>query len=294
MTAQPTGGTWCLPMKNTAASTLWQAERLSCPTLADTCLISPRRPHEWPSFMEFLEAPSCGGAIICTDGSGECLPIKEWAPHTVEVQIVGGPHGAAAGRNAGLGIASVRGFKWAWLIDSDCAPRRQKDVHGNSTLEALISAWKPGCAAVQGKIMTRDADSLANKMNLFRPPFDSCGPQTVVTANVLIHIPTAISINGFDESFPGAAAEDTDFGYRLRQCGHSISMAEDSVVLHDDFDIDSMLPRLRGYGAGMRRFARKHGIEAALVPDCGSHPWMSLPHGFELVASYLQGWNDAA
>jgi Glycosyl transferase family group 2 len=292
-------GAWSLPGWVVASRETTLVE-VPAPLLDRTVVVIPRHGQSEGNVVLDDLAACCSGLVVCTDGPGEKLPIDRFWPHAVEVSLPAGPYGAAHARNVAMGVAALRRAEWAWLIDFDCAPASFTKAGATPCLQELLDAWEPGCAAVQGGVVVNGSceagergqvADLVNTIRLFSPPQDEKGPQAIVTANALVHVPTAVRIGGFDSHFPDAGGEDIDFGVRIRQAGYPIAWAPKAVVYHDAMSYEDILSRMVRYGRGMARFAHKHHATEALTRMLGSNPWHPYGDLGELMfSSYLAGW----
>ena len=302
-TIEPTPSGWSLPSRVVAPTHALDIT-VTPPSRGNTVAVMPHatdRCHG-PELAEL--ADSCMGLVVATNGDRCDTGTEALWPHAVEVASRH-PTSAAHARNVGLAMASWRGAEWAWLVDDDCTPRRAAVPGARPTLDELAAAWRPGQVAVQGRVTldrwemddpaTRRMADLATTVGLFVPPSDDLGFQAIVTANVLVHLATVRAVGGFDAGFDGAGGEDIDLGVRLRRAGGLIGDAPLARVIHDRIDHMGFRGRALRYGAGMRRFAEKHGCVDELTPRPEGHPWLAFgEYGKQMATEYASGWWQGA
>jgi GT2 family glycosyltransferase len=161
--------------------------------------------------------------------------------------------GPAAARNAG-----AREAAGAWLLftDSDCVP--------TATFVTGYAGSLDGSIGYAGNVTPCGADALSRyyeSQEILVPRYvGNASPQYLVTANALVWRGAFIGIGGFDESFPLAAGEDIDLGFRLSEVGR-LAYAPKSVVKHDFSDgFAGFVRRFFRYGRGNRLVAHRYRI----------------------------------
>lgn len=201
--------------------------------------------------------------IIVVDDGSEC-PLQTAPDLSTPVLILRHSQnkGAAAARNTGL--SAVKG-DWVYFTDCGC-------THPKGLINAFaqIRSESGSCvSAIVGPVKATENGRLSEyytHQGILNPPVSvrECGSvevETIVTANALVSSACAKHLGGFDETFPSAGGEDTDFGIRLRTVGHIVG-CEEGMIFHEfqecleDFDA-----RMRRYGRGMRLVAEKLGFD---------------------------------
>lgn len=131
-----------------------------------------------------------------------------------------GPHtGPAANRNSGANQAK---YNWIVFVDDDCLPDA-------SFLKAYLKAIEthPEVQVFEGKIY---ADRAQNRFDE-ESPINLKGGK-LLSCNFCIHKTVFQALNGFDQSFPYAAMEDTDFNIRVKHAGYKIVFVSEAAVCH--------------------------------------------------------------
>lgn len=166
--------------------------------------------------------------VVVDDGSTDQTPVmlresqqKRALPLQVLSPVAPGS-GPAAARNAGWRAA--RGAVIAFT-DDDCRPTEEWLERG---LEAFVDGSP---RVVQGRV-EKDPEL----MHLLGPfahwiEVHDAG-QGFPTANIFYTRELLERIGGFDETFPRAAGEDTDLGWRAVEAGAVVSFAADALVYH--------------------------------------------------------------
>lgn len=200
--------------------------------------------------------------IVVDDGGGRpAASVVEAAatrglPVVLERQENAGP---AAARNRGARRATGDVILF---IDDDCVPTetlvaehaRAHRQRGLATIGRVD--WHPD-------VPMTPLLRFATERFLFR--FDVIGVaddapfNTFYTANSAVDRQTAQAVGLFDEDFPRAAWEDTEFAYRLRRAGVRFLYVRSAVVLHlRGFDLAGFLRRERAAGHEAVRLWTKH------------------------------------
>ena len=145
------------------------------------------------------------------------------------------------------GPAKARNLGWhaarAPLVaftDDDCRPTP-------GWLEAFLAAAEaePG-VVLQGKVL-KDPEQM-DALNPFAHTYEvHCYDTGFATANMLYPRALLERLGGFDESFPRAAGEDTDLGWRALGAGARIAFCEEALVHHGIVPVGA-IPRLRQAG----------------------------------------------
>ena len=134
---------------------------------------------------------------------------------------------AAAARNFGIEASSSDIIAFT---DSDCIPEPD-------WLERLEHAHASGAEVVGGGVSLAGANFWAQSDNVSMfHDFISEHPPGVrfllPTLNLSVRRSVIARIGLMDESFPGAAAEDTDWTIRMRQAGYSLQFEPSAIVRH--------------------------------------------------------------
>jgi len=137
------------------------------------------------------------------------------------------PISPAAARNRGAAVATG---DLLLFIDADC-------LLAPDAVKQLISAVAAGYGAVVGAVVPETAQYwvLCNNLMAF-PEFltlDQPGERACLPSFCLL-IPRAVweHVGVFDERFPGAAGEDLDLSFRLRQLGYRLGFTPAAAVRH--------------------------------------------------------------
>lgn len=168
-----------------------------------------------------------------TDGSVD--QIKQAMP-SVELLQTGANLGFGGGCNAGMRHAFSRGADYVWLINSDATA----DPHALSALVRKADQ-NSGLGSVGSVVYEADATDRIQLWGGGRVQLWSGqsthrrwpGPLDFISgASVLLRREAMAEVGFFDESTFFMYWEDTDLGFRLRQAGWQLAVAEDSRVWH--------------------------------------------------------------
>jgi len=167
--------------------------------------------------------------------------------------------GPAAGRNAAWRAASAPVIAF---IDDDCTPSTGWLAAGLSGLDR---------ADVVVGAVTRHPDQ-AHRTSRFARELIVGRDQVrwYATANIFYRRRDLEELDGFDESYPGAAGEDTDLGFRAEAHGLRTGFEPDAIVFHDVT------------AAGPREAVKDQARWSALALVFASHPEQraqTLHHG---------------
>lgn len=224
-----------------------------------------RRPRHLSACLESLTALEYPRTdfevIVVDDGGGIPAAIIEQARATINVRVVTQEHrGPATARNRG--VAAATGACIAFT-DDDCTVDRGWLRALERALEARPDAFVGGVTVVSGGGSVYDVAS-QNVLDFLYEYFESIPAPTTLrffaTNNVACRRDLLLSLGGFDETFPRAAAEDRDLCERWHEAGRPFHYEEQARVTHH---LDSSLSRyvrqhLRyGQGANYLRSARR-------------------------------------
>jgi GT2 family glycosyltransferase len=156
--------------------------------------------------------------IVTDDGSLNTVErtLREKFPWAAWMS--GPKRGPAANRNHGA--AKALG-EWLVFVDDDCVPER-------TFLASYARAAAVGnCAVLEGMTLplgNRGAADMECPINELGGRLWSC--------NFAIKRPLFLKLGGFDENFPGPAAEDIDMQTRLSKAGHKAVFVWEARVRH--------------------------------------------------------------
>jgi GT2 family glycosyltransferase len=171
-----------------------------------------------------------------TDGSVE--QIKQAMP-ALELLQTGANLGFGGGCNAGIKLALARGADYVWLINSDATV----DPGALSAL-VRVAEKNPALGAVGSVLYDADQhDQIqlwgGGTVNLWLGRSQhrtSPGPLDFISgASALLRRTALEEVGLFDQATFFMYWEDTDLGFRLRQAGWQLAVADDSRVWHKQF-----------------------------------------------------------
>ncbi|MEW5989269.1 MAG: glycosyltransferase [Chloroflexota bacterium] len=147
-------------------------------------------------------------------------------PH-VQFIDTGAPVCAAAARNLGVSRA---GGEFFVFTDADCIPNPD-------WLRLLHQRLEAGERVVGGSVELKGSNYWAQSDNvsMFHDfvPESRPGPRPFLPSlNLGLHRSVVEHVGGMDESFPGAAAEDTDWTIRMRRAGYQLYFEPAAKVQH--------------------------------------------------------------
>lgn len=168
-----------------------------------------------------------------TDGSVDQIKL---AMPSVELLQTGANLGFGGGCNVGMRHAFSRGADYVWLINSDATA----DPHALSAL-VRVAEKTPALGAVGSVLYEADQQDRIQLWGGGRVQLWS-GQSThrrlpgrldfISGASVLLRREAMAEVGFFDESTFFMYWEDTDLGFRLRQAGWQLAVAEDSRAWH--------------------------------------------------------------
>lgn len=196
-----------------------------------------------------------------TDGSVD--QIKKAMP-ALELLQTGVNLGFGGGCNAGIKLALARGADYVWLINSDATV-------DSGALSALVrvAEQNPALGAVGSVLYEADQHDRiqlwgGGTVNLWLGRSRhriSPGPLDFISgASVLLRRTALEKVGLFDQAKFFMYWEDTDLGFRLRQAGWPLAVADDSRVWHkQSASLGKRSPALDEYFTQSAvRFFRRH------------------------------------
>jgi cellulose synthase/poly-beta-1,6-N-acetylglucosamine synthase-like glycosyltransferase len=238
----------------------WMPERLS------VVVPTYNRPDLLARVLAGLEAqtwPRDRFEVIVVDDGG----AQPAAPVVAAAAARGLPVVCERQENAGPAAARNRGTRRAAgdvvvYLDDDCVPEaRLLEEHARGhTRRGLATngriAWHP--EVPQTALIRCVTERFLFNFDLIGAAEDAPF-NTFYTANAAVDRAAALAAGLFDEEFPRAAWEDTEFAYRLRQAGVRFVYRAGALVYHlRDFDLAGFLRRQRAAGYEAVRVCRKH------------------------------------
>lgn len=186
--------------------------------------------------LQLQDYPSFNLLVVdnaSTDGSVDQIKL---AMPSVELLQTGANLGFGGGCNVGMRHAFSRGADYVWLINSDATA----DPHALSAL-VRVAEKTPALGAVGSVLYEADQQDRIQLWGGGRVQLWS-GQSThrrlpgrldfISGASVLLRREAMAEVGFFDESTFFMYWEDTDLGFRLRQAGWQLAVAEDSRAWH--------------------------------------------------------------
>ena len=145
----------------------------------------------------------------------------------VRLVSTGAPASPAHNRN--LGARRARGDIICYT-DADCMARPD-------WIARMVARHAAGAQVVGGGVAVERGDywRLCDNLVAFTPFLATAAPGPrpyLPSLNFSIRRQLLLDLGGFDERFPFAAGEDTDFSFRLRRAGHTLWFEPGAAVLH--------------------------------------------------------------
>jgi len=184
--------------------------------------------------------------IVSDDGkNSEAKQLIE-QNHSWVKWVEGPKRGPAANRNNGAKYAQG---EWLIFLDDDVLPN-------NTLLKSYINAVKSNFGSIVFEGSTR-ADRERKRLDEESPVNESGG--CLWSCNFMIEKDFFLTkLNGFDEGFPYAAAEDTDLNIRIRKLTKVLFLKE-AVVIHPWRRIKPF-SRIKKHIASIKYLNNKHGL----------------------------------
>lgn len=219
-----------------------------------------------------------------TDGSPQYILSDQ---PDVDLVQTGANLGFGGGCNVGMRKALAQGVDYVWLINSDTT------VDARALSEMVAVAEEDACVGAVGSVLY-EADRIdqvqlwgGGKVRLWtghsRHQKQPAELDFISGASLLLRRQAIESVGLFDEQLFFMYWEDTDLGFRLRQAGWRLAVAEKSHVWHKEsasLGKRSLLLDEYFTRSGVR-FLRRHA----------PHPWFSVPImvGLMLLKRCLRG-----
>ena len=183
-----------------------------------------------PSLRRLLDALAAesglgAAAVILVDdrrarrGRPPSGPLEELIPAALRARtriVASGGRGPAAARNVGWHVATA---PWIVFLDDDVVP----EAGWGDALARDLATAAPTTAAIQASIAVppppdgrRPTDWERNVARLANA--------TWITADLAVRRDVLDAVDGFDERFPRAYREDTDFQLRAMAAGHEFEL----------------------------------------------------------------------
>jgi glycosyltransferase involved in cell wall biosynthesis len=223
------------------------------------------RPAQLRSCLETLAAQEPAGIfeiVVVDDGSPDPAAIEAATVSIPTATVVRlGGRGPAAARNAGVAAARA---PIVCFTDDDCEP-------SPSWARALVQAAR-GCGVAAGRTLPPPgagaavvaSQSIVEHLQL--SSLERGGRLGFAPACNLAARREALALLPFDESYPGAAAEDRDWCERAAGAGLAPIYVPGAIVVHRQAPgARSFIGRQYRYGRGAARF-RRGGADRRLAP----------------------------
>jgi len=183
------------------------------------------RPHDLRVCLNsvLLQMGGCGGAdevIVTDDSRGEETRLMVEREFPGVTYHAGPRRGPAANRNA---AARQVDTDWLIFLDDDCVP--QKDWL--QSYRSAMDQESGGLLALEGRTL-RDAELPSL---LWEAPHNPEGGM-LISCNFAMSVASFREAGGFDERYPGAAFEDTEFAARFRAKGGQVVFVPGATVIH--------------------------------------------------------------
>lgn len=205
------------------------------------------------------------------------------------VQLLNTPQRVSAARARNLGARQAVG-EYLLFVDADCI--------ASPTLVECMLARRAGDARVVGggvQWPRQNYWTLCDNLLSFAPFHVSAPAGTrpyLPSLNLSIERQLFLRLGGFDESYPGAAGEDTEFSLRLRTYGHVLHFEPGAHVTHQPERATA-----RAVWRHLRAFGRAHYRTQQRHPMLSTLPVLKLNAGWAwlifAMAPLLACWDTA-
>lgn len=179
--------------------------------------------------LALCERPPGGFEVIVVDDGSRDNTAEVVHQSRLDVRYVRQANrGPAAARNNGWRLART---PLVAFTDDDTLPDRR----WLCDLVAEMAA-RPELAGLGGRVLPMKRSFLADFVQLERlvgHGVDERGVRYLITANVAYRTEALRALDGFDESFPMAAGEDTDLSFRILRHGGRLDVTSEATVLHE-------------------------------------------------------------
>ncbi len=177
--------------------------------------------------------------VVVTDDGSFQKGAEDLCKSIPWVRYIKGPsRGPAANRNFGAKIAVG---DWLVFLDDDCLPNEavletyEQVANGNTISKQLI---------FMGATIPIETTS---SLLLYAP--NNPDGEARISANFMMSRSNFLAFAGFDERYPGAAFEDTEFFLRLEKQGFEIKPMPDAIVYHPVRSIGNAFKRAKSWEA---------------------------------------------
>ena len=256
---------------------------------------------DWEGLKITLESlgrlnPRPGAITVANDNADTHVP--NWLKAS-PVQVISYPNnrGPAYARNRG---AENPGTDCDWIYWTDCGCEHVSNLitHFRNAQESSGDAVVAVCGTVKGKGSGR-INRYMTEMGILNPPFEQeLGPrgegipQTIITANALVHAPAFHQLGGFSTAFGEVGGEDLDLGIRLRELGRLVYAPRATVSHEFAEDMQDFQRRFERYGRANRLVEQVHQL-----PSLRPEPFKATPEFSDLaelqIESLCKGYDEA-
>jgi GT2 family glycosyltransferase len=218
------------------------------------------------SSLRKLDYPNCRILVVDNGSSDDSEAMIRSAEPKIELIQAGANRGFGSGNNIGMRVALACGADYVWLLNNDTLAEP-------SSLTYLVeeAEFDSGVGAVGSVLYFEHAPSRIQAwgggyvnmwLGISRHHTTAPAPgrlHYLTAASILLRRKALKDIGLFDEGF-FMYWEDADLGFRLRQVGWKLAVAEKSHVIHKHAaSMGSHSPILAGYyNSSACYFFRKH------------------------------------
>lgn len=187
---------------------------------------------------------------VIVDMGGDLADVDGTHRTVIRMPGAGSPLPLAQARNIGAAAAIRNGADELVFLDVDCIPSSQTvsryraalDLHPDAVLTAPVGYLSAEAAAID----PTDGDALEATAHFhdFRPRPDAglvqtAGHHLFWSLSFALTGASWTRIGGFDESYRGYGAEDTDFGERARLAGAPLLFVGGATAYHQHHSVES-------------------------------------------------------